>query len=116
MGRSRVDASDGVRVRLGTYRQRVTLSRPDATETTGFAVVASNVPAAIVTKPANAETLAAGGPLALGSRLATMHYRTDIRADWILTDQESSQVLQVVGYGDIEGKRRELQLTCTVLQ
>jgi len=92
---------------------RVTLQRPSSSEASGFEDVAS-VWASMESAPAGVDLLRAGGPIAAGTRKMRLHFRSDVRSDWrVLVDD---QTLQVSGYGDPDGQRRELVMVLVEVQ
>lgn len=108
-----LDDADGGRVSIGRLSHRVTLQQPDSTATSGFADVVSLF-AQVDTVPASARGFDAGGPSAEGSIRIRLHYRSDVRSGWRVV--EGDRTYQVSGYGDVDGRRRDLLLTCTEVQ
>lgn len=100
-------------MRAGQLRYRVTLQQPDATEQSGFADV-DTVWAEMQFAPATNEAIAAGGVTAIGTQRVRIRYRADVRASWRLTMDD--RVFQINGYGDPDGRRRELLLVCAEAQ
>lgn len=96
-------------MRAGQLRYRVTLQEPDAAAATGYSVVAT-VAAEMQFRPAGAVPITAGGPSAQAAHQVRLRYRSDIRADWRLT--VDGRTFQIVGYGDPDGRKRELLLVC----
>jgi len=62
------------------------------------------------------EAIRAGAAMAIGQWEIKIWYRTDVKAEWRLVDIETAQTFQISGYGDAEGKKRELQLMCSEIQ
>lgn len=100
-------------MRAGQLRHRVTVQQPDTTAASGFSDV-DTVSADLMFQPAASDAMDAGGPSAVGAHRVRIRYRSDVRADWRLT--EGDRTYQVVGYGDPDGRRRELLLVCTEVQ
>ena len=100
-------------MRAGQLRYRLTLQQPSTTEASGFADVAT-VAADLRFQPAPSEPMQAGGPAAIASMQARIRYRSDVRAEWRAV--VGSQTFQITGYGDPEGRRRELLLVCAEVQ
>ena len=94
----------------------VTLQRPDATQATGFVDV-GQVWAEIVMKPSAGTTPLVGNqPTALVPATIAVWYRTDVRADWRIVDEELSQTWQVGQIADLDGTRERLTMTCVQVQ
>lgn len=100
-------------MRAGQLRYRVTLQQPDATELSGFADVAT-VWAEMQFAPAPSETIEAGGVSAVGTQRVRIRYRSDVRASWRLT--MDNRIFQINGYGDPDGRKRELLIVCAEVQ
>lgn len=101
-------------MRAGQLRHRVTLQRPEGTS--GFTDVAIRIPAAIaLVTPGTAEALRFGAPTSTGHYKVTMRYRRDVKAEWRIVD-EGGRVFQIAGYGDPDGRRRELHVFATEIQ
>ena len=100
-------------MRAGQLRDRVTLQQPDSAEQSGFADVAT-VWAEMQFAPAASEAMQAGGVTAIGTQRVRIRHRADVRAAWRLTMDD--RVFQIHGYGDPDGRRRELLLVCAEVQ
>jgi SPP1 family predicted phage head-tail adaptor len=100
-------------MQAGLLRRRVTLQQPASDVSGGFRDVAP-VSAAIAFRPASSVAMAAGGPSASGTYQVRLRYRDDVRAGWRIV--EGTRTYQVVGYGDPDGRRAELAVTCTEVQ
>lgn len=100
-------------MRSGQLRYRVTLQQPDATAATGFADVAT-VWADVQFQPATGEAVDGGGVSAVGTQRVRIRYRSDVRAAWLVTLDD--RTFQIGGYGDPDGRRRELALVCAEVQ
>jgi len=100
-------------MRAGQLRYRLTLQQPSTTAASGFEDV-KTVAADLRFQPAPSEPMQAGGPAAVASLQARIRYRSDVRADWRAVVGE--QTYQITGYGDTEGRRRELLLLCAEVQ
>jgi SPP1 family predicted phage head-tail adaptor len=100
-------------MRAGALRYRVTLQEPDATGTSGYADVAT-VSADVTFSPASGESMQGGGLAAVASHRMRLRYRSDVRAEWrvVLSDR----TFQISGYGDPDGRKRELVLVCAEVQ
>lgn len=93
----------------GSRRYLVTLQQPDLTGSGGYADVAQ-VWADMQFQPAGGVPITAGGPSAQAAHRVRIRFRSDVRSDWRLT--VDGRTFQIVGYGDPDGRRRELMLVC----
>ena len=100
-------------MRAGQLRYRLTLQQPSTTEASGFADVAT-VAADLRFQPAPSEPMQAGGPAAIASHQARIRFRSDVRASWRAV--VDGRTFQVTGYGDPDGRQRELLLLCAEVQ
>lgn len=55
-------------------------------------------------------------PQATGAYVVTMRYRDDLEASWQLYEHDSGRTLQIVGFGDPDGRRNELRVFCVEAQ
>jgi len=100
-------------MRAGQLRYRVTLQEPSTTAASGFSDVAT-VSAELRFEPAPSDPMQAGGPAAIAEHQVRMRFRSDVRADWRLS--VDGRTFQITGYGDTDGRRRELKLVCVEVQ
>lgn len=101
---------------IGGMNRYVLVQRPDSAQASGYADV-DRVWAEIVMKPGAATTpLVDGAAMALVPATVAMWYRTDIKGDWRIVDEELDQTWQVGQTGDPDGTRERLVVTCVQVQ
>lgn len=92
---------------------RLILQRP--TGTSGYETVATVKGTWRTFAPAQQERIQAGAAVSTSTFRSRIWYRTDVRADWRVVDEDGIQY-QIGSYGDPKGDRLELELTLSSIQ
>ena len=103
-----------VGVNIGSLNRRLTLQSRN--NTTGAYSAVDTVWGSLSFVGGTAEALIAGAALAIAQWLVVIRYRSDVKAEWVIVDGETSRVFQITSYGDPDGHKRVLQLSCSEVQ
>jgi SPP1 family predicted phage head-tail adaptor len=98
---------------IGEKNRALSLQRP--TGTSGYTTVDTVWGSLVLAAPGAQEALNASTPTTTTVFESRIWYRTDVRADWRVVDEDGRQ-FQIGAYGDPDGRRLELLLTLSEIQ
>jgi SPP1 family predicted phage head-tail adaptor len=98
---------------IGCKNHWLTLQRPSGTS--GYEAVGGVWGSWRTRTLGSPESIQAGAAVTTAVFISRIWYRTDVRADWRVLDENGTEY-QINGYGDPDGKRRELELTLSSIQ
>lgn len=101
-------------MKIGQLNRRIELQQPSGLTGSGYATVVTVW--AALRSAGGSEIVKFGGPSSSGQNVATIRFRTDVRAEWRVREPQSGRTFQIASYGDPDGSQTWLQLFCQELQ
>jgi head-tail adaptor len=104
-------------VNAGSLDRPFRLDRPSGLEGDSYTTVETDVWGS-KRFASGAEVLRGSTPAATVTHVVTIYYREDLRADWRLVEEDTSPetTLQIVSFGDPDGRKYQLTVYVVELQ